>query len=117
MKTKRESRINIITAIQTPLGFFVLVVLIVETIFGVIASFSDVDHRTFLIIGMFGLIILLVLIVAIIAVYRPEALYGARPLGHGSLNQKTINLEVNQVACDHKIENNMNFMPGSCIMQ
>ena len=87
MKTSRDwnSRVNIIKAIQTPLGFFVLVVLLVEAIFGVIASFSDGSHRTYLIIGMFALILLLVLIVSAIAVFRPEALYGSRPIRGVSL--------------------------------
>jgi uncharacterized membrane protein YuzA (DUF378 family) len=80
MKTSRDSKVNIIKAIQTPLGFFVLIVLLVEAIFGVIASFSDGSHRTYLIIGMFALILLLVLIVSAIAVFRPEALYGSRPI-------------------------------------
>ncbi|MFC2152829.1 hypothetical protein ACFLSE_09925 [Bacteroidota bacterium] len=78
-KSENNNRVSLIQTVQTPLGFFVLVVLIVEAIFGIAASFSEGDDRSRLIIGMLALIFLLVIIVALIAVYQPEALYGVRP--------------------------------------
>ncbi len=71
-------RIAIINTVQTPLGFFVLVVLIVEVIFGIISGLAAGSDRTYLIFGMLGLIFLLVLIVWSTAIFRPEALYGKR---------------------------------------
>jgi len=74
------SRISIIEAVQKPINFFVLVVLVVEVILGVIVNFSEGIDRTYLIIGMLALIFSLVLIVAGFAFFRPEALVGGRPV-------------------------------------
>lgn len=71
-----DSKVNIINAVKTPLGFFVLVVLIVEVIMGITASFSTGSDKTYLITGMIALIFLLVIIVSGIAIFRPMALYG-----------------------------------------
>jgi hypothetical protein len=76
--THPRERIDIIRTIQTPLGFFVLVVLVVEVILGVTAA-SDSSNRSVLVAGMLGLIFLLVGIVAFMAYSRPEALLGGRP--------------------------------------
>jgi hypothetical protein len=73
-----RERIDIIRTVQTPLGFFVLVVLVVEAILGVTAA-SDSSNRAVLVAGMLGLIFLLVGIVAFMAYRRPEALLGVRP--------------------------------------
>lgn len=74
--TAKDSRVALINTIQTPLGFFVLVILIVEVIFGIIATFSSGTDKTYIIIGMLFLIFLLVFIVAGMAVFRPMSLYG-----------------------------------------
>lgn len=76
---EKFSRAEIIRTVQTPLGFFSLVVLVVEALFGIIAGFSQGTDRTYLIIGMLGLIFLLIVIVAILAIWRPESLQGKRP--------------------------------------
>jgi hypothetical protein len=76
---KISSRINIIQAVRTPLGFFSLTVLVVEAILGVTANFSQGTDRTYLIVGMLILIFSLVSIVAGFAFFRPEALSGIRP--------------------------------------
>jgi len=76
---KISSRIGIIQAVRTPLGFFSLAVLVVEMMLGVTANFSQGTDRTCLIIGMLILIFSLVLIVAGFAFFRPEALSGIRP--------------------------------------
>src|SRR5712692_9381528 len=73
---EKDSRVSIINTVQTPLGFFVLVVLIVEAILGITATFSSGNDKTFLIGGMLALIFLLVLIVSGMAVFRPPSLYG-----------------------------------------
>lgn len=75
----KNVKAEIIDTVQTPLGFFTLVVLIVEMVFSIIATISQNSERMYLIIGMITLIFLLVLIVAILAFYRPEALSGKRP--------------------------------------
>jgi hypothetical protein len=75
----RSSRANIIQTVQTPLGFFVLVVLVVEIILGVLASSSKGGERTYLVLGMLGLIFMLVIIVALLAAFRPGALQGVQP--------------------------------------
>ncbi len=78
-KGPEVSRVEILQAVRTPLGFFVLLVLIVEVILGLVTGLSSGTDRTYLIFGMLALIFLLVGIVSIIAVFRPEALYGRRP--------------------------------------
>ncbi len=74
------ARVDIIQTVKTPLGFFTLVVLVVEVILGIAANFSQGTDRTYLIVGMLSLIFLLVIIVAGLAVFRPEALSGQRPI-------------------------------------
>ena len=73
-----RERVDLVRTVQTPLGFFVLVVLVVEAILGVTAA-SDASNRTALVAGMLCLIFLLVGIVAFMAYRRPEALLGMRP--------------------------------------
>ncbi len=75
------TRLGIIQAVRTPLGFFTLAVLVVEVILGIVANRSEGPDRTYLVIGMLVLMFLLVLIVAGLAVFRPEALSGSRPMG------------------------------------
>jgi hypothetical protein len=75
-KQNTEFFVRVIEAVKTPLGFFVLIVLVVS---GIIASLSQGVDRTYLVGGMLALTFLLVLLVSVIAVFRPEALYGARP--------------------------------------
>jgi hypothetical protein len=72
----KDSRATLINTVQTPLGFFVLLVLIVEAILGIVAAFSTGNDKTYLIIGMLVLIFLLVFIVAGMAIFRPMSLYG-----------------------------------------
>ena len=70
------ARADLIRTVQTPLGFFVLVVLVVEGILGVTASLSEGSARTYLVVGMIAVIVLLVGIVAFMAYRRPEGLKG-----------------------------------------
>src|SRR5437660_12744214 len=74
--SEKDSRVSIINSVQTPLGFFVLVVLIVEVILGLTTNFSNGNDKTFLIVGMLALIFLLVLIVSAMALFHPVSLYG-----------------------------------------
>ena len=71
-------RAAIIRATTTPLGFFSLVVLVVEAIFGVVAGLSSGVDRTVTVVAMVVLIVSLVGIVAYFARYWPEALQGIR---------------------------------------
>jgi hypothetical protein len=71
---RRVDRAAIIRTVQTPLGFFTLVVLIVEAIFGVIVPTLTGDLKGHLVYSMVVLIFVLVAIVAAMGVYKPEAL-------------------------------------------
>jgi hypothetical protein len=75
----KSSRVQVLETVQTPLGFFVLVVLVVEAILGVTVYLTTGIDRTICIIGMPSLIVMLVALVSWMAIYRPEALRGARP--------------------------------------
>jgi hypothetical protein len=77
-KVKDDSRIGIIETVQTPLGFFALVVLVVEAILGVTAGLVTSVPAAAVVTAMIVLIFLLVLIVAFFAYRRPEALHGRR---------------------------------------
>jgi hypothetical protein len=75
-QSEKDTKANIINLVKTPLNFFVLVILIVEVVFGISASISSGSDKTYLIVGMLILIFLLVLIVAGMAFFRPASLYG-----------------------------------------
>lgn len=72
------SREGIIRTVQTPLGFFALVILVVEAILGVIAGMSTGISQTLAISGILVFVSALVAIVAFLAYSRPEALRGLR---------------------------------------
>jgi len=92
-------RTSIIQAVQTPLGFFTLVVLTVEFIFGIVAAMSEGADRTYLIIAMVLLMFFLVILVTCLAVWRPESLRGQRPkttiskYSSNKLSRSSLNLD------------------------
>lgn len=67
-------REGVIRAVQTPLGFFTLAVLIVEGILGLIATKATGFDFTLLLISMIVLIILLIVIVTVITLKDKSAL-------------------------------------------
>jgi hypothetical protein len=73
------SRADVIKAVTTPLGFFVLVVLVVEAVLTVFAALSEGFDRTLLITGILVLMTLLVAVVALLAYVAPGALRGDPP--------------------------------------
>ena len=84
--TSKWSREQVIRAVQTPLGFFSLVVLVVEAMLGILAGFSTGSQRTFLVWGILLLIALLVLVVTFLAYKRPDV------LKEGSANPSQVNM-------------------------
>jgi hypothetical protein len=90
--------ISIIKAVTNPLSFFVLVVLIVEAIFGIVAVKFE-KQRGLIVVAMITLIFLLVGIVAALAYYRPEALKGGRYIEDPEIIQMRNNFrEIEQLA-------------------
>ena len=79
-KEPNRDRISMIRAVTTPLGFFVLVLLIAEGILAANAVSAGEEIRRFLILGMMALVFCLVAIVAIIAVRNPGVLTGGLPI-------------------------------------
>ena len=71
-----KRKAELIRAVKTPLGYFTLIVLVVEAIIGGITPFTSGQDRTFLIIGMLVIILCLIIIVAFMAWFRAYALYG-----------------------------------------
>lgn len=67
-----------IKIVKTPLGFFVLVVLLIEAIFGISAA-NFPNERAVIVYAMIGLIFLLVAIVCLLACFKPGALMGFDP--------------------------------------
>src|SRR6266567_6431925 len=74
------SRIGIIQAVQTPLGFFVLIVLVVEVVFGIVAGLRPDADRTYLIRSMVGLMFFVVFVVALLT-YKGKGLTTPGPKG------------------------------------
>jgi hypothetical protein len=77
-----KDRTSIISAVKTPLGFFALVVLVVEGILGTLSGTAlSGSDRSVALYGMLALIGVLIAVVFSLAVFRPEALAGARRNG------------------------------------
>jgi hypothetical protein len=76
---KADGRAKLVQSVQTPLGFFVLVVLVVEVILGALVPATSGIDRSFAMGGMLLIIVALIATVAFLAYYRPEALRGDRP--------------------------------------
>jgi len=72
-KKPADSRQTLIETVQTPLGFFVLVVLVVEAIMGSLAGFSSADRLPIVWI-MSGIIVLLIAVVTGLALLDPVRL-------------------------------------------
>jgi hypothetical protein len=73
-----ESRAGIISAVTTPLGFFVLVVLVIEALISALALSIHADQRIEVLRYMIILAAGLVLTTSLIAYFNPDALYGKR---------------------------------------
>jgi len=73
METKDERK-SIISAVKTPLGFFVLVVLIIEVILGLSLGGIPQQERVYITYALVGLLFLLIGIVSLMAVYKPNSL-------------------------------------------
>lgn len=73
---RKEERTGIIRAVNTPLGFFALIVLVVEAIIGATTVLSKLSepHQYICILLMITLLFLMIVIVACIAVTKPGAL-------------------------------------------
>jgi hypothetical protein len=78
MDKQTTKRVTLIKAVKTPLGFFVFVVLILDSVFGVLVAVNPVEHKLFLLIAMVGMALFTIIVVALIACFRPEALDGER---------------------------------------
>ena len=74
-----DSRRSLVEAVTTPLAFFVLVLLVSESILGAFFRAGTEYGRAVIFAGMFILLAALVAIVAFLAYTRPEVLYGKRP--------------------------------------
>ena len=84
--TKLEKRTAVIRAVQTPLGFFSLAVLVLESVVGVVTVRSEGFWAWVYVVGMIALIMALIGMVGFMAFFRPESLYGPHP-GAGGVSQ------------------------------
>jgi hypothetical protein len=76
---RSESRIHILDSVTTPLGFFVLTVLVVEAGLGVLSTTLPQSERSQIVFYMILVLVLLILVVASLAYFSPDALTGRRP--------------------------------------
>jgi hypothetical protein len=77
----------IIAAVTTPLGLFALLVLVLESILGVVAMRAANGDFTILVYGMVGALILLLIIFAIVLLVKPGAIAPREPSGATSTPQ------------------------------
>jgi hypothetical protein len=78
-KEQADSRIRLIKTVQTPIGFFVLVVLVGEALCGAFAGISQGQERVNILWGMGVVLTLLIIVVTLLAFFRIEALRGDPP--------------------------------------
>ena len=104
----REFWVSVIDSVKSPLGFFVLVVLVVEAIFGVIVGLSAGDERTLAIKGMLAIIIGLILVVGVIAFFRPSQLLNQPASADIGRSHDVPNLKTN-IQGTYYAENNLNY--------
>jgi hypothetical protein len=71
-------RASVIGAVQTPLGFFALALLVVEGGMGVIVAAMGGPDATHLLFGMLMLLALSIIVVGLLAAFRPEIMSGPR---------------------------------------
>lgn len=78
-KEEPSDRVAVIGAVKTYLGFFVLVVLVVEAVLGALALNSEGENQLAAIYGMLAVIAALIVIVSFFAYRKPEALLRSAP--------------------------------------
>jgi len=88
LQRSKNRRVNIIKTVTTPLGFFVLIVLVVEVIFGAVAGSSVGLAAAITVTGMLLVILSLIAVVTYLAYSRPEALFGTRPPADAVVRQQ-----------------------------
>lgn len=79
MANKSINRIKIIETTKTPLGFFTLIILVVEALLALLATKADATDFTVLLVSMIVLVFALVGVVLFTAIKRPEALTVGNP--------------------------------------
>jgi len=73
-KQRISDRVAIISAVKTYLGFFVLVVLVVEAVLGALALKTQGENQLVALYGMLFVIVALIAVVSFFAYRKPEAL-------------------------------------------
>ena len=72
----QTDRVSIIQAVTSPLGFYTLIVLMIEGILAFMVKSIQGPERNLLAWCMVGLLALLIIVVALLATFRPDALLG-----------------------------------------
>lgn len=67
---------NLIKAVTTPLGFYTLIALLINLIFGIGVAFTSGKTQTVFVYGMPIILIILIGIVTCLAIFNPDALNG-----------------------------------------
>jgi uncharacterized membrane protein len=75
-KEGRGGWVAIIQAVQTPIGFLTLVVLVLDGVLSAVAVIKSAPVGV--LYTALGILVLMILLVVLLAAFRPEALRGAR---------------------------------------
>jgi nucleoside 2-deoxyribosyltransferase len=70
--TNFQSRANIIQAVDSPIGFFSLVILAIEALLGIVAITSSEEDRTFIVRSMVVLLFIVIAVVTTLAYTKPD---------------------------------------------
>lgn len=76
-KQKSTDRVGIINAVKSYLGFFVLIVLVVEAVLGAVALGTQGSNQLVALYGMLFIVVVLIVVVSFFAYLKPDALLRA----------------------------------------
>ena len=72
MANQEQNKVKIISAVKTPLGFFVLALLVIEGALGLLAGLSGPENQFLLLAGALGLIFVTIVAFFLICIIRPD---------------------------------------------
>jgi hypothetical protein len=87
----KSDRVGLVRSVTNPLGFYVLVLILIESVLGIFTAFKLTEEHTWQgFLAMAGCFALIVVIVTLFAVFAPKRLLGTRedhfaPLDRGAL--------------------------------
>ena len=90
-KNSKATWVSIIRQIQTPLGFYVLALLIVESALTVTVGLVNTEHKATVFYSIIGVFVMVILIVTALVIWDPKRLlYGKEELANPALEPSAL---------------------------